>query len=91
MSNKRDLKRVINYVCRDLFSECVAVMLYGGVTDKSQGEALLSSIINMHSNYVKRISHPEPGMKAQDYFKDLITQFQKEVDETIDQINALNA
>ena len=30
MANKRKLKRTINYVCGDLFAECVAASLYSG-------------------------------------------------------------
>jgi len=89
MSNKRDLKKTINYICSELFAECVAASLYNGNPNEDNVNALLSSILLMQSNYVCRISHPEPGMEAKAYFKDLIRNFNKQADEIIDQIAAL--
>ena len=34
MANKRDLKKIINYICGNLFSECVAVSLYDNKKDE---------------------------------------------------------
>ena len=34
ITNKKDLKKTINYVCSELFAECVAVSLYSGKNDK---------------------------------------------------------
>ena len=62
MASKRDLKRRINYICSDLFAECVAASLYGTSEYKETAEATLTSLLFMHRNYVRRISHPEPGM-----------------------------
>lgn len=90
MSNKRDLKRTINYICSDLFAECVAASLYSGKPDKEDMKSLLTSIITIHSDYTKRISHPEPGMKKNVYYQDLIKNFNKQVSELIDQISAMN-
>ena len=90
MSSKRDLKRTINYVCSDLFAECVAASLYSGKPEKEDIDALLASILTMHDQYVRRVSHPEPGMKANTYFKNLISQFNKEISEIIDQISNIN-
>lgn len=90
MSNKRDLKRTINYICSDLFAECVAASLYSAKPDKEDVKALLTSIITIHSDCTKRISHPEPGMKKSAYYQDLIKNFNKQVSELVDQISAMN-
>lgn len=89
MTNKRQLKKLINYICSDLFSECVAVSLFHAKPEKDDVDAILSSILMMHSNYISRISHPEPGMPAKKYFKDLIDHFNRETDDIIDQIQNL--
>jgi hypothetical protein len=52
-------------------------------------EALLTSILTVHSNFISRISHPEPGMKPQKYFQDLKEDFNKQISEIIDQISNL--
>lgn len=33
MTNKRELKKMINDVCNDLFAECIAYSLYNGKAD----------------------------------------------------------
>lgn len=89
MSNKRDLKKAIEGICTELFTECACAILYSDDEKRENGEALLASIVATYSNYVCRISHPEPGMAPKAYFKDLITNFNKEVTEYIDQISAM--
>ena len=89
MSNKRDLKRTINYICGDLFTEGIAASLYGEEYDNDNTEAILTSILVMHSNYIRRVSHVEPGMPAKVYFNDLKDKFSKEVNEIVDQLNNL--
>ena len=90
MSNKRDLKRTINYVCSDLFSECVAASLYSGKPNEEDVEAIFSSIIIIHNDYIRRISHQEPGIDARKYYHSLIGDFNKQVSEIIDQISNMN-
>ena len=90
MSNKRDLKRTINCMCRDLFSECVAISLYNGKLEQEDAKNMIASIVSIHSDFISRISHPEPGMPQRKYFAQLIKDFQAQVDEIIDQINNLN-
>ena len=89
MSNKRDLKRTINYICGDLFTEGIAASLYGENRDNDNTEAILTSILVMHSNYIRRVSHVQPGMPDKVYFKDLKDKFRKEVNEIVDQLNNL--
>ena len=88
MANKRKLKKGIQLICEDLFAECVAVSLYGPVTYKDNAEALLYAIVKMQDNFIKRISHPEPGISAKVYYKDLREKFSVQISEILDQINA---
>lgn len=89
MANKRTLKKAINIICEELFTECVAASLYGTENHKDNAEALLKSIVRMQRNFICRVSHPEPGLPAHQYFKDLREKFTAQVGETIDQINNL--
>ena len=90
MANKRDLKRTVNEISQELLAECVAASLYNGKPAKGDVDALLSSIILMRNDFVSRISHPEPGMKAREYFDNLAHQFSKQVCEISDQIHNLS-
>lgn len=86
MANKRNLKRNINYVCSELFSEVVAAS-YAVKADEDNIKALLTSILVIHNDYVRRVSHVEPGMPAADFFKNLTASFNKQVSEIVDQIS----
>ena len=61
MSNKRDLKRNVNYVCSELFSEVVAASMYSDKVSDEDVKALLASILVIHNDYVRRVSHVEPA------------------------------
>jgi hypothetical protein len=41
----------------------------------------------MREDFVSRISHPEPGMKKQEYYKDLREKFISQAQELADQIS----
>ena len=88
MANKRTLKKRINLICEELFAECVAVSLYGTEGGKEASKDLFFAIVKLQDNYIKRISHPEPGITSKDYFKDLREKFGEGVQEILDQINA---
>ena len=57
--NKRELKKSVNYICSELFAEGVAASLYSQNADKDNINALLTSIITIQNDFVRRISHPE--------------------------------
>ena len=87
MMNKRSLKKAINVVSDQLFANAVAVSLYGNNRNAENDQALIESIINMRNDFVSRISHPEPGMKKQEYYKDLREKFISQAQELADQIS----
>ena len=89
MSSKRDLKRVIGYVCTELFAECVAASLHNGTSTKEDSKAICTSILNLHSDFIKRIGHPEPGLPAKKYYRFTIDEFNKQLEEIVDQITNL--
>ena len=90
MANKRSLKRGINYICGELFAECIAVSLYNVNCDKGNVDTLLTYIIHIHSDFVARVSHPEPGMKPREYYKVLVGKFNNEVNNIVDMIGNLH-
>ena len=87
MANKRALKKAINQICEELFTEAVAATLYGNQTHKDNTEALLVAVIKTQRNYISRVSHPEPGIEANKYYKDLRDKFAAQASEIADQIN----
>ena len=87
MTNKRSLKRTIKLICEEMFTECVATSLHASERSLENIEALLFTIIRIQEDYTARISHPEPGMPAKEYFRDLREKFSSQCGELIDQIN----
>jgi len=86
MANKRKLKKAINNVCDDLFSECITSMIYNDKKKVEDINAILTSILLVHSNYIRRVSHPEPGLTSKVYYKDLKDKFRIQVYELADNI-----
>lgn len=91
MANKRDLKRGINYICSELFAECIATSIYSNNPDKANVDALLKTVLRTHSHYIMRVSHPQPGMKAKAYYQQLISCFNNDVNDIVDQISNMHA
>lgn len=87
MASKRELKKEITQLSSSLFAECVAMTLYGAKEREADLKELLNSILRMNNDYIRRISHPEPGMKARKYYGNLIECFNKDVEEIVDHIN----
>lgn len=86
MANRRILKRNINSVCSELFSEVIAASVYSDKCNGADVKALLASILVIHDDYVRRVSHVEPGMSAKVFFDSLIASFNKQMSEIEDQV-----
>lgn len=89
MANKRSLKKAINAISEVIFAECVAASLYGAENHKDNANALLGCIVKTQQHYIRRVSHPEPGMAPRKYYADLRGKFAAQVGEIIDHINTL--
>lgn len=89
MAKKRDLKRTINYICGDLLAEAVAAVIYGNKENNEAGDNLLSTIIITRNDFISRVSHPEPGIKAKKYYKALVKEFNTTASDIIDKIGEL--
>ncbi len=89
MANKRTLKRSINYICGDLFAEVAATSLYNKDVKQENVDALLTSILRVHNDFIRRVSHPEPGLAPKAYYKAIIEDFNKQAIEIVDHIQNL--
>ena len=70
MANKRNLKKEINFVCSELFAECIAVSTYTKRPDSGDNvNALLKSILRLHSDYIM-----------------LVDSFNKDINNVVDEI-----
>ena len=46
------------------------------------------SILKVEDEFIRRASHPEPGLTAKAYFKDLKDNFTAQIGDIIDQLNS---
>lgn len=89
MAKRRNLKRQINYICSDLFAETMAAALYGAKVDMEAVDDTLATILVLRNDFIKRISHTEPGMEAKLFYKSIIKDFNLQVSDIIDKIGNL--
>lgn len=60
--------------------------MYSSKTTEEDVNALLASILVIHNDYVRRVSHQEPGLAPKLFYKDLVNSFNKQVSEIVDQV-----
>lgn len=89
MAKRKSLKSKINEVCSELVAEVVATSSYVTTPNQENMIALISSILKMRADYIRRVSHVEPGMDPAEYFRLIGESFNKEVEEISDAINNL--
>ena len=91
ITNKRQLKKMITDVCTALANEILAQSTYEHEKLREDASTLIHAVLFTQDDFLRRISHPEPGMKPKRYYDNLIEQFNQTITEYIDQLNTLGA
>lgn len=81
------MKKTVDFVCCELFAECVSLALYNN--KKVDATNVMLDILAIHSDFTARICHVEPGMPARAYFKKFREDFADKVDGIVGQIQTL--
>ncbi|MBC8595018.1 hypothetical protein H8744_17555 [Oscillospiraceae bacterium N12] len=89
MASRRNLKKNVNYIAGELFSECLVNSMFVPGTDKVKADELMNEILLMQTDFVSRISHTEPG-NVKGFYKKFHVDFNAKVNEIIDAIAKLN-
>ena len=89
MAKRRELKKNVNYIARELISECLINSKFIPGTDKKKAGELMVEIIKMQDEFISRISHTEPG-NVKGFYKKFRSDFNAKVNEIIDAIAKLN-
>mgnify|MGYP001641514543 FL=1 len=63
--------------------------LYNKDVKQENVDALLTSILRVHNDFIRRVSHPEPGLVPKAYYKAIIEDFNKQAIEIVDHIQNL--
>lgn len=89
MSKRKDLKKNINYICGELFAECVALSRYKINVKHEDVDNVMMRILLMQDEFINRISHTQP-QNAAAYYKKLRNDFNAQVEDIITIISQLN-
>ena len=89
MASRRELKKTVNYISGELFSECLINSMFVPGTDKTKADELMAEILKMQDEFISRISHTEPG-NVKGFYKKFRSDFNAKVNEIIDAIAKLN-
>lgn len=89
MANRRELKKNVNYIAGELFSECLVNSKFVPGTDKAKADEVMGQILAMQDEFISRISHTEPG-NVKGFYRKFRSDFNTKVNEIIDAIAKLN-
>lgn len=89
MASRRELKKNVNYIAGELFSECLVNSMFVPGTDKEKADKLMGEVLAMQDEFISRISHTEPG-NVKGFYKKFRSDFNAKVNEIIDAIAKLN-
>lgn len=89
MAKRRILKKNVNYIIGELFTECTVVSHLFPEVDAKKVDDVLIHILDVQNDFVSRISHTEPG-NVKGFYKAFRNDFRTEVDKIIEEIKALH-
>lgn len=88
MASRRQLKKNVNYIAGELFTECLVHRTFVPGTDTQKADDLMVDILNMQNEFISRISHTEPG-NVKGFYKKFNADFHAKINEIIDAIGKL--
>ncbi len=89
MASKKNLKKNVNYIIGELFTECWVQYKYVSGTNKEEAKNLMTKILTIHNDFISRISHPQPG-NIKGFYQKFHSDFNKQVNELIEEIGKLS-
>ena len=91
MASRKALKKGINYIVGELFTECVYISLTLPEPDKAKADKVMTDILDMQDDFVSRISrisHTEPG-NVKGFYKKLREDFNARVSSILEAMGQL--
>lgn len=88
MASRKNLKKSVNYIAGELFTECLVISKFVPGADKQKADELMGEILNMQDEFISRISHTEPG-NVKGFYKKIHSDFNAKVNEIIDAMSKL--
>lgn len=89
MASRKELKKNVNYIAGELFTECLINSMFVPGTDKAKADELMTEVLRVQDDFISRISHTEPG-NVKGFYKKFRSDFNTKVNDIIDAIAKLN-
>lgn len=89
MANKRTLKKTVNYITGELFTECVVLRNFVPGVDANKVNDIMSRVLYMQDELIRRINHPEPG-NIKGSYKKIREDLNKQLNSFIEEISSIN-
>jgi hypothetical protein len=88
MASRKDLKKTINNIASELFTECMILKETVDADNQEAVNTLITKVLHLQNEHICRVSHTEPG-NVGGFYKKLYADFDKEVGEILDGMKAL--
>lgn len=82
MASRKNLKKTVNYIVGEVYTDCLITQVLKKA-DVETVEPLLVELLDIQDEFVKRISHTEPGN-----VKGFYNQFYKDFNDRVDALYA---
>lgn len=89
MAKRRLLKKNVNYITSELFTECLIIRLGMKEEDQPKADTVLVRILNMQNEFLSRISHTEKN-NPHKYYKHFFADYNKELQAIMEELSKLN-
>ncbi|MFA6831112.1 MAG: hypothetical protein WCR36_02415 [Bacteroidaceae bacterium] len=89
MPSRRKLKKAVGYALGELLTEAMVFKAYIPKVDVEKADLLMNKIIKTNDEFIKRISHTEPG-SVKLFYKKFGEDFNTAIDEILEDLNSLN-
>lgn len=92
MAKRRDLKKDINYVAGELFSEILVCSLFIPGTNKEKADVLMTRVLDMQDDFLARAQRPDGKDNktlVKEYYRKLHVDLQTSVNAIATEIGAL--
>lgn len=93
MANKRILKKEINYVIDELITECLVCDAFVSGKECEEIDKLIGDLFAIKSDFLSRVNKTdgkENPKLVRNYYKSIITDFDKKIGDIIAQLDKLN-
>lgn len=89
MASRRKLKKNVNYIVGELFTECLINQYFVPGTDEAKANEIMGNILMVQDEFLSRISHTEPG-NVKTFYKKFREDFNLKINGIVDEIGKLN-